>query len=198
MKIFNYAHMAVLAILMLNSCNSITGFNIENEKDADDLKQYIASKVNTDKNITSISLFSAADLNTKIKIISIDEASDKDETNRITLNLGARKESEVKESKESNSDKENKGIKLADLDFKSFSENIKKLIAAIPDGYEYQCVSEYNEQFKNGKSIEVKGIIHALSKTGNSTKLKGNKLETTYYQLNFVMDASGKINIFAE
>jgi len=198
MKIFNYAHMAVLAILMLNSCNSITGFNIENEKDADDLKQYIASKVNTDKNITSISLFSAADLNTKIKIISIDEASDKDETNRITLSLGARKESEVKESKESNSDKENKGIKLADLDFKSFSENIKKLIAAIPDGYEYQCVSEYNEQFKNGKSIEVKGIIHALSKTGNSTKLKGNKLETTYYQLNFVMDASGKINIFAE
>ncbi len=198
MKIFNYAHMAILAILMLNSCNSITGFNIENEKDADDLKQYIASKVNTDKNITSISLFSAADLNTKIKIISIDEASDKDETNRITLNLGARKESEVKESKESNSDKENKGIKLADLDFKSFSENIKKLIAAIPDGYEYQCVSEYNEQFKNGKSIEVKGIIHALSKTGNSTKLKGNKLETTYYQLNFVIDASGKINTFAE
>lgn len=198
MKKINFALIAILTIILLNSCSSISGYNIENEKDADALKEYVVSKVNPEMYITEISMTSNLDLNTKIKIISIDEASDKDELNRFTLCLGARKESEVTESKESNSDKENKGIKLADLDFKSFSKNIKNLIAAVPADYEYQCVSEYTEQFKNGKSIGVKGIIHALDKTGNSTKLKGNKLETTYYQLNFEMDASGKINIFVE
>lgn len=198
MKILNFAFMTIVAVFMLNSCNSISGYNIENEKDADALKAYLLSKTNPDKYITNIMMVSSMDLNTKIKIIMIDEASDKDDYNRIKFAVGASKESEVTESKESNSDKENKGIKLADLDFKSFSNNIKKIIAALPADYEYQCVSEYEEQYKNGKSIGVKGIIHALDKTSNSTKLKGNKLETTYYQLNFEMDPSGKINFNVE
>jgi hypothetical protein len=70
---------------------------------------------------------------------------------------------------------------------------VQKVLPLVPKDMELKSVSSYTQDFDGSKPGEAEVTLQVTPIEG-STSLKGRKIETTFYEHTFIIDAAGKVS----
>lgn len=183
------------AILFISGCSYFESeTNIENLEGSVAVKKIMQDKFGKDLKIQKVTLISQQELNTTLDIIQAEEAGNAED---ITTYSYITKYEKLSTDKVKNFNKSGNGIVISNIPEDLFYNNAKKVIALTPKDMEFNSIKSYTQEFAADKPTEAEIVIHATPIKG-STALKGNKLETTYYEFTYTIDANGKVTMLSE
>lgn len=199
-KISVYTVMLILALL--SACSQITGPEIDSEETMNNMKALVKENV-TDKGmrLISLSITPREALTNKPDLIYLIVADKENALRSMTFlwdmgKYGLTKEGELERM---GGHENGEGVPTLDIDNLS-AELIQKQVAEaktqIPEGYEFEGVGYYSITSLNGKPVTDFKI--QITESGNSKKITGRRIETTYYELECKVDEDGKVIVKLE
>lgn len=186
---------SMLLLILLSSCSFFSSkTNIEKSEGSAEVKKIMIDKFGGDIKIQEVVLLSQQELNTTMDIIQVQEAGSGDEIKALSYITTYDK---LSTDKAHNFDQSGNGILISDIPEDLFYKNAQKVIAQTPKDMEYNSIKSYTQKFSANKPAEAEIVIHATPISG-STTLKGKKLETTYYEYTYIIDAEGNTTMRKE
>jgi hypothetical protein len=174
--------------LCIASCSLFQSTDYTTEEGSKAIKSIMTEKVGGDIVISDIAIVTSLELNTSAEIINVYEKSDASKANfhSISLSGAGRVVNELQDK----ISKGNGGVKISDIPDALYSDNCEKILPLIPEELKFASIKQYEQDFSNSKPGKVSITAHATDKNGSS-KLKGKKVETTFYELKFEISESG-------
>jgi len=201
-KILTASIALVVAGLMLNSCDFISGLVVTDQGSIDRLlRKNIEKHIDSQSTIYDIRLATTSDFSTEMNVITVtfmEPGSSEVKKYNITVpgNQEPRDNSKFVDRKLKNKTVE-EGVKLSDADFSQIASNINKGAEIIkPENMNLDGVNYYQITFDKDplKAIHAFSI---LSKAGTEFGSKHGRaaLVTNYYEVKFKADASGNVTV---
>lgn len=197
-------YVAMAAMVLLSSCSMITGSEIDTEETVNSLKELVKENV-TDKGmrVIELTIMPQEALTNKPDLITLLVADKKNSFRRITLLKGLKDYDVTKDEEVDTTDalkfknhKNAESVATLEVD-KLPADVIKKQVedakTQIPEGYDFKGVGSYKITVLSGKPVTTFKI--QVTENGNSTKVTGRRIQTTYYELDCTVDDAGKTTV---
>lgn len=198
----------LLTALTLVSCSKILGTETNTEETMDNVKALVKENV-TDKGMSLITLqiMPQKPLTNKADLIYLMAADKNGKFRELTFlfDMGSYtprgdKEIDSSDIKAKMGDMED-GAGIKSIDMESIPSNtianqVEEAKKQLPEGLEFKGVGTYEITMKEGKPVTKFKI--QVTETGNSTKIKGKRIETSYYEFDCVVGDDGNVSIVVE